>query len=210
MAGNVPLFFADMVYKAAGEVSFPGTKTPEDTAVSFYMYLDRGMYGEAYDISLEPDYTRGGPASFKETLNGEAESFRGLTGRNEFIERLKFELGHNGSWIKLHNIRAEQIDRPCALPEWTEKIGETGVGRVSTSGSDKPKCRPVRVTGHILGACTIFSWERLVPVVDSAEGYKVLLPGTKRERQFYYQEWIMNIVKIFDLRAVDETGGGVP
>jgi len=200
-----------MVYKAAGEVSFPGTKTPEDTAVSFYMYIDRGMYEEAYDISIEPDFVAGdNPASFKESVDADMESFQGLIGRDEFVDRLNFELGRNGSWIKLNNISAERIEEPCVLPEWAKVAGEAGIFLSDADDTGRPQCRAVRVTGHILGACTIFNWERLVAVAKTDEGYRILLPGTKRERQFYYQEWIMNIVKIFDLRAVDGAGGGLP
>lgn len=197
IAGNKAVLSADMVYRAAGEVAFPGTKTPADAAVSFYMYIDRGMYDKAYEISIEPDFTEEGPAAFKEAVEGGPVYYRGMTGKEEFVDRLEFELGRKGMWIKLHNIRGEVLDGPCPLPEWL--LQAEGAVFDKRSGADT--CVPLRVTGHLLGACTIFSWEKTLPVVETNEGWKVVLPGTKREKQFYYQDWIMNIVKIFDLRG---------
>lgn len=196
-AGDKPLLLADMVYRAAGEVAFPGTKTPEDAAVSFYMYIDRGMYDKAYEISIEPDFTEEGPAPFKEAVEGSPAYYRGITGRTEFVDRLEFELGRKGMWIKLHNIRGKVLDGPCPLPEWLLQAEGTVFGKRSGAAA----CVPLRVSGHLLGACTIFSWEKTLPVVETKEGWKVVLPGTKGEKQFYYQDWIMNIVKIFDLRG---------
>lgn len=185
MAGGQAILSADMVYRAAGEIAFPGTETPEGAAVSFYMYIDRGMYEKAYQISVEPDYTAEGPAPFRKSVNANQADFQGITKYNEFTERLQFELGRKGMWIKLHNIRAEALDVQCTVPEWLAA----------------QRCIPVRITGHLLGACTIFSWEKTLPVIPVEEGYAVVLPGTKREKQFYYQDWIMNITKIFDLRG---------
>lgn len=196
IAGGKALLSADMVYRSAGEVAFPGVKTPEAAAVSFYMFIDRGMYEEAYDICIEPDFYSGsGPALFKERVDPHYADFQGLTGKEEFLNRMNFELGRSGSWIRLHNVRAERVEDDCSVPDWLENYAAS------------ESCLYVRVTGHILGACTIFSWEKTVPVVETGDGNKVLLPGTKQERQFYYQEWIMNIEKIFDLRAVDSPAG---
>jgi len=182
--GGNSLFSADIAYKSAGAVAYPGTKTASDTAVTFYMYIDRGQYNNAWEISMEPDFTpSGGPAGFKRTLTESAGSVHGYTDRDEFINRQELELGPKGTWIKLHNIHGELVDKIFSLPGDTEKHSL------------------VRVTGHMLGACTIFSWERLVPVVYTREGYKVLLPGTKQARQFYYQDWFTNINKLFDLRG---------
>ncbi len=207
IVGEKPIFSGDMVYRAAGEVAFPGTETPEDTAVSFYMYIDRGMYKKAYDISIEPDfYSADKPAPYKEMVAAGEEQFQGLIGKEEFVDRLHFELGPRGHWIKLHNIRGKLLEEPCSV---STRLKEKAVAAGMLSGKTGHRCYPVRVTGHLLGACTIFSWEKVVPVISDDAGYKVVLPGTKQIKQYYYQDWIMHVIKIFDLRKTNRVGGGM-
>lgn len=200
LIGRTPLLSADMVYKSAGKVAFPGADRPGDAAVSFYMYIDRGLYDEAAALSMEPDFTDSPNfVPLKERVEPDMARFQGPTPKEEFVRRLRFELGPRGSWIRLHNIRAS-LAGPVEMPEWVSRAGVSGEG----DGTEGPECTAVRVTGHLLGACTIFSWEKTLPVIKSEGSYKVLLPGTKQEKQFFYQDWIMNVVKIFDLRAVEQ------
>jgi len=60
----------------------------------------------------------------------------------------------------------------------------------------------VDVSGNLLGACTIFRWDKQVLVFRIGKKYKILLSGTKSTKSFFYQSWFSNIKKIGNLRGV--------
>ncbi len=99
------------------------------------------------------------------------------------------ELGVNGIWLKLNNIQAHKLESDSGdLPE---EIVDT---------LDPEEVYAVRVNGHLLGACSIFKWEKDVTVVNIMGEYKIFLDGTKQAKSFFYQSWFSNIEKIADLR----------
>ena len=59
----------------------------------------------------------------------------------------------------------------------------------------------VSVHGSILGACSIFSWNKKLTVLQVGRSYRVLLDGGKEANSFYYQSWFTGFERIGDLRA---------
>lgn len=196
LSGNA-ILHTDLVYSPAQKESIPGATNPESTARSFYLYVDGGMYDKAYDVSLEPVLRQGGSYEEKTGL----DRFSGWTSREEFVSRMNRELGHGGSGIRLGSIRAGE----AALFGGTSARG-TEPDRADTLLSriaELEGAYRVPVSGHLLGACSVFNWKKDLTVVKTAGQYKVLLDGTRGARTFSYQSWFENIEKLADLR-----GGG--
>jgi hypothetical protein len=182
------LLSSNLVYAAGLPATLPGTRTPEDTARSFYLLLDRGEYAKAWDLALEPDWNGGIRVPYRSALVPSG-SLSGWTGKPAFVERLTDELGAGGYWLRLNGVEATENPSGAPLePVVRERLGAQLV-------------TPVHVTGSLLGACTIFHWEKDLPVVRIGKGYKVLLPGTKAANEQYYQAWFTNIRKIGTLRG---------
>ena len=99
------------------------------------------------------------------------------------------ELGKNGTWIKLNNIQAQKLGKGAS--DLTSELLK----------SLKPEeVHSVRVKGHLLGACSIFQWEKDVLVITLGGEHKLLLEGTKKAKSFFYHSWLSNIKRIADLR----------
>jgi hypothetical protein len=60
----------------------------------------------------------------------------------------------------------------------------------------------VRARGTLLGACTIFSWQKTLPVSGEGGRFRLLLSGTKPANSLFYQEWFADLRRIGSLRAV--------
>ncbi len=206
LSGNA-LLHTDLVYSPAQKEPIPRATSPESAARSFYLYVDAGMYEKAYEISLEPARTKN--VSPDEGNGG----FSGWTTREDFVDRMNRELGPGGSHIRLGSVRAD-ASRP---------FGRTGanVDGSDPAPADEPANAPqadtflygitrlegvyrVEVSGHMLGACSVFRWKKDLTVVKSAGKYRVLLDETQGGRGFSYQTWFENLEKLSDLRG----GGG--
>jgi hypothetical protein len=182
------LVSSNLVYAAALPAALPGTRTPQDTASSFYLLLDRGEYEEAWDLALEPDWNLGIRVPLRRSLEASGP-LSGWTAKQTFVERLTDELGAGGYWLKLNSVESAVATGDLALqPEVRQRLGTQ-------------RLIPVHVTGTLLGACTLFRWEKDLPVVQTGRGYKVLLPGTKAAGEQYYQAWFADIRKIGTLRG---------
>jgi hypothetical protein len=59
----------------------------------------------------------------------------------------------------------------------------------------------VRASGHMLGACLIYRWDRDLVVAEIGGRCKVVLPGTKAARSLFHQEWFSNLSLVGSLRA---------
>ena len=190
--GGDALVSTTLVYARSLPEEIPGTRSPEDTVRSFYLMLDRGLYEEAWAIVYEPDWAGRAYVPYKEAVTaGPAPAAR--TPKEQFVQRLKAELGYGGVWLKLHGVAARRVAEPGPVP------GELPVAELEAGSA----CR-VRAAGRLLGACTIFSWSKELEVlqVGGEGGYRVLLEGTKRPSALFYQEWFTNVEKIGTLRAV--------
>lgn len=180
---------SSLVYSAPRRQTAPGGGSPVEAARSFYLLLDRGEYGAAWGLAREPDFTGSGNAPYRSAVPAQAASQRGWTSREDFVSRLRDELGYRGEWLKIAEVQAEEI---------------AGSAAAEAAGSAPPVAKTVavvRAQGTLLGACTLYHWETVLPVTREGGGYRVLLPGTKQADALYYQEWFVNMRKIGTLRG---------
>jgi hypothetical protein len=171
------------VYSPGLRTTFPGTKTPENTARSFYLYIDRGAYDRAWELSLEPDWTGGiRDELFFREVSEDPEGFSGWTSKNHFMERMRWELGEGGTGITLKSVEAKilrSID--------TETLART----YDIDGLEKAYL--LEVTGRLLGSCSLLRFNtNLVVLVIHGEN-RVLLSGTKKKDTYYYHSWFSEI-----------------
>ena len=182
-AGGGALFSSSMVYSAPRRQAVPGGGSPADAVRSFYILLDQGDYEAAWTLAREPDYTGSGNAPYRSEVAAAEGTRPGWTAREAFVSRLNDELGYSGEWLRLADVQAEEVAAEEATP------GPEAVAAV-------------RAQGTLLGACTIFRWEKVLPVTRVGGRYRVLLPGTKQANALFYPEWVANVRKIGTLRAV--------
>ncbi len=189
VANGHALISPNLIYSPGTRSVLPGTATPEDTARSFYMFIDEGEYERAWDISIEPNWLGDSTALYKAAVQASPASFSGWTDKVNFTKRLVMELGRKGTWIRLNNISAQQAE--YTLDPVTDDV---------VKALHPEDVHRIRVEGHLLGACSIFQWEKDLVVLTLGGEHKILLEGTKRAKSFFYQSWISNIERIADLR----------
>jgi len=202
-----PAIHTDLVYSPGIRQKPPGTRTPGDTAVSFYMLLDNGQYEQAWELVLEPDFVgTGRVAEFSEQVEADPGDFHGWTDKERFAERMKQELGPGGTGITLKNIRVDSVDLiDFAQYESKHPLQWNLLKESSIQGSLLPRAEGVYfvdVSGSLLGACTIFRWDKQIVVLRIDKEYRLLLSGTKSAKSFFYQSWFSNIEKIGNLRGI--------
>jgi len=183
------ILLSSLIYAPSVKVRYPGSRTPEDIAVSFYLSIDNGDYERAYELILEPRWTDA-PASYRDAVEAENRQFKGWTEEREFLKRMRHEIGPGGSGIKLNSVRAHvlyELDPDL----YARAFGISGLRSAYS----------VNVEGSILGACSIFSWKKELTVLQMGRRYKVFLDGGKEANSFYYQSWFAEFEKIGDLRS---------
>ena len=190
-AGGGVLLSSSLVYSAPVKQAAPGSGSPADAVRSFYILLDQGDYAAAWALAREPDYTGSGNAPYRSEVRAAEDDRRGWTPREAFVSRLNDELGYGGVWLRLAEVQAEEVtaEEAAAHGAWPATGGSQVVAAV-------------RAQGTLLGACTIFHWEKVLPITRAGGRYRVLLPGTKQADALFYQEWFANVRKIGTLRAV--------
>jgi len=189
--GGVPLLGSDFAFSAdqpAITAVTPEVDTPAATAVSFYQFLVKGKYHEAWEISVEPMWTESPKAPYARAVAAGSRPL-GWTSERDFIERCAEELGADGSGLRLNGVRA--------LPREGARVGADDAALKSLSAS---KVTAVQVTGHLLGACLIYRWDRNLLVANISGKNKVLLPGTKTANSTYHESWFSNVELIGSLR----------
>jgi len=185
-----PAVHTDLVYSPGIRQKPPGAKTPGDTAVSFYMLLDSGQYEKAGDLALEPDFVgTGRDAALAERVG--PGTFYGWTDTKRFVERTRRELGQGGAGITLKNIRVDSV----LTVDFASPLQDAPLQGIEDAYL-------VDISGNLLGACTIFRWDKQVMVLRIDKKYKLLLSGTKSAKSFFYQSWFSNIEEIGNLRGV--------
>jgi hypothetical protein len=187
------ILHSELIYSSGKKESLPGVKSPEAVVKSFYIFIDTGEYERAWEISLEPVWGSDRiEVSYRDEVYGDSGAFSGWTEKDEFISRLIQNMGERGKGITLNNIEANetgklQIDEKNQIKNRYNKI-------------DFDEAYSVRACGQLLGACSIFKWEKDLVVLDIDGTYKVLLYGTKPKNSFFYQSWFKNISRIGDLK----------
>jgi len=182
-----------LIYSSGEKDSPPGVKTPEAVVKSFYIFIDTGEYERAWEISLEPVWgsDRIG-VTYRDEVDEDSGAFSGWIEKDEFISRLIQNLGERGKGITLNNIETHEtgklyMDEKRRIKNQYDRI-------------DFDEAYSVRACGQLLGACSIFKWEKDLVVLDIGGTYKVMLYGTKPKNSFFYQSWFQNISRIGDLK----------
>ncbi len=183
VVGGNRIILRDLIYSPGVQTTFPGTKTPENTARSFYLYIDRGEYDRAWELSLEPDWTGSDTEElfFREVAE-DPKGFSGWTPKERFVERNTWELGADGTGITLKSVEA----RILRAVDMEELAGSYGV-------DDIEKAYLLKVTGRLLGSCSLlrFSTNLIVLVINGEN--RVFLSGTKPKDSYFYQTWFSEI-----------------
>ena len=189
---GLSILSATMVYSSEKKEPYPGLRSPEAVVKSFYRFADEGKFDKAWEISREPQWLKEGTRVIytDEIMAPEEGGFYGFTSVENFVKRYRMELGYGGSWIKLSNIKTRLNTSPAIAPH-PEVL----------RALNPEKLYQVEVKGHLIGACTIFSWEKAVIVAEKGGDFYALLPGTKQAKAFYYQAWFDSIEKIASLRS---------
>lgn len=183
VVGGNRIILSDLVYSPCVQKIFPGTRTPENTARSFYLHVDRGEYDRAWELSLEPDWApKDTEELFFREVAEDPEGFSGWTTKERFMERTSFELGPDGSGVTLKSVEA-RILRSVDTKDFTSTYG---IG-------DLQKAYLLGVTGRLLGSCSLLQFRtNLVVLVINGEN-RVLLSGTKPKDSYFYQKWFSEI-----------------
>jgi hypothetical protein len=202
LSGNA-LLQTDLVYSPARKERIPGAGSPEDAARSFYLYVDAGMYDEAYDTSLEASWVGSGSQG-----EGRGEKrFSGWTSKRDFVDRLNVELGPGGSNIRLGSVKANRLGPLDVAIEMVDEPGRSPTGELLSRIERLEGAFRVEMRGHMLGACSVFRWKKDLVVVKSDGRYRVLLDGTRGERGLFYRTWFENVEKLADLRSGGNSRG---
>ena len=185
------MLFTRLIYAPGQKVRYPGNRTAEDTVTSFYMAIDSGDYERAYELVLEPRWTGvQEPATYREAVEEDPVLFKTWTTEEEFLQRMKSEVGAGGSGITLKGVDARILE-PVETVTYEDIYGI----------SDVRGAYRVEASGNILGACSIFTWRKELVVLQIGKGYRVLLSGTKDKNSYYYQSWFTGFERVGNLRA---------
>ena len=178
---DVPVFITELVYQPPAGGIIPSAGNPENTVKRFFMLADNGRYEEAWDLVIEPDWVEADrPAPYRSRIAASAGSYQGLVSKDEFCSRLTGEMGPKGIFLSLSHIKASELKaEPLSLPfpdivEYPEY-----------SDAYMFKAR-----GDYLASCAIYRWEKVLPVLKTADGYKIVLEGTKNAKENYYLIWL--------------------
>jgi len=183
VVGGNKIILLDLVYSPGILTTFPGARTPENTARSFYLHIDRGEYDRAWELSLEPDWAGSDMEElfFREVAEG-PEGFSGWTPKERFIERTSWELGADGTGVTLKSVEA-RILRPVDMVEFVGSYGIDGL----------EKAYLLEVTGRLLGSCSLLRFRTNLVVLVINSGNRVFLSGTKPKDSYFYQTWFSEI-----------------
>jgi hypothetical protein len=155
-------------------------------AASFYAFLQQGDYEKAWEVAVEPDWPGALGASYKKEVIPSPRA-TGWTAEVDFVRRCVDDIG---SGMKLNGVQVVRLPSPPESPE----------GRAA-SALGASRLYGVRASGHMLGACLIYRWDRDLVVAKIGGRYKVVLPGTKAARTSFHQEWFSNLSLVGSLRA---------
>jgi hypothetical protein len=193
LAGGVPLLQTELQFSAGGAPAPSGAAAgvtadaAQAAAAAFYSCLAKGDYQEAWKVSLEPDWSgAAGASSYLQEVTPSAH-VSGWTSESAFVRRCEEDIGPG---VKLNAVEVAPLPSPPRTPE---------AGAASALGATR--LFGVRASGHLLGACMIYHWERDLVVAQVGGAFKVLLPGTKAARSSFHQEWFSDLSLIGTLRA---------
>jgi hypothetical protein len=186
LAGGLPLVGTDLVFGAPAAAAPVARGSPEQAVLSFYERLRDGDWAGAWDLSVEPSWPGAARAAWGDEVAAAGRP-SGWTTKDQFVRRCGEEIGSgirlNGVAAGAGNARAAEAGREVAA-----SLGAAGV-------------RGVHVSGHMLGACLIYRWEKDLEVAEVGGRWKVLLPGTKAARAPFHDAWFSGVTLIGSLRG---------
>jgi hypothetical protein len=194
LVGGLPLVGTDLAFESAAAPPGPGTTkgtrkggaagSAEEAVAAFYAALQAGAYDTAWDVSVEPGWPGARNAAWGDTVVAQGLP-PAWTSKDEFVRRCADELGPG---IRLNGVAAEAASAPPGEQDLASAVGASQV-------------QAVHVSGHMLGACLIYRWERELAVAEVGGSWKVLLPGTKAARESFHQSWFSDVTLIGSLRG---------
>jgi hypothetical protein len=186
----MPLVATDLVFEGPADAPPAPAGSPELAAQSFYAALAAGDWASAWDVSVEPAWPQAGTAAWTDEVAA-GESPAGWTARDAFVQRCRDDIG---SGIRLNSVTATPGSR---------QRGRAGLDLARALGARRVAA--VHVSGHMLGACLIYRWEKDLEVAEMGGRWKVILPGTRPARQGFHREWFSDVTLIGSLRAQPQT-----
>jgi hypothetical protein len=178
---SVPLIITELVYIPPSIETIPKAGNPESTVRRFYMLIDVGRYEEAYDLVLEPDWVKSDrPAPYRDAVSASPSGYYGLISKEEFLDRSRGEMGPRGIFFSLSKIKSS-------------KLKQSGITLPYESIIEYPEYKEaliVKAWGDFLSSCAIYRWEKELPVINTGNGYKIILDGTKMSKENYYLTWL--------------------
>ncbi len=181
---------------AAGETASSMPANLVLTILGFYDKVDRGLYAEAYEVSLENKWELQPDGSYKHA---------GLVSKQEFVDTLTGEFGANGVSIRLDSIQFEGAT-PLPLPDApTTNPPEYAVLGHLPDGLKLTSLYAVQMHGSLGDSCTPLPWWKKVIVAGTSDGqFKVLLPGGPRPGSIHKNEWFSDKDPFGGSQLVDE------
>ena len=183
---------SDIVYSKRINSDVPILDTPENVVKAFYLYIDKGNYGKAWSISIEPIWSRGNDRNiYKCGIKASCSKFKGWVNKEDFVRRCDNEIGKMGTYISISEITTTRV-----TVNKNDKIIKC-INRFYPSSS----LYTVQVNGRLLGACGVYSWIKYVPVIKVNSNFKVILSGEKSKNSLFYESWFSNRNRIANLRG---------
>lgn len=155
-----------------------------EVVFNFYERLDRGQYGEAYDMSLENQWAPQADGAYMAM---------GLTPRQEFVDALTAEMGANGELIAVPATQVLAVNPITPGQKPLAEQPEQAVLNHLPAGLRLKTLYEVDVTGMVGDVCTPARFDKRLIVADFGDGqWKVLLPGGPRPDSKRKTEWFTN------------------
>ncbi len=165
----------------AAEANAPIPAALANVVFDFYDRVDRGQYGEAYDLCLENQWKGQPDGSYQHA---------GLTPKQELVDALTSEFGING--VSIH-IDAIQILDAAPLPLPSAPTLDPPEYAALAHLPAQPKLtalHEVHMAGSVGDSCTPLPWHKRLIVAGFEDGqFKVLLAGGPRPESTHKSEW---------------------
>ena len=166
-----------------------------DVVYDFYQRLDRGQYGEVYDMSLENAWAPQADGAYTNM---------GLTPRQEFIDALTAEMGPNGGQITVPATQVLAVKPITPSQKPLSEQPEQAILNRLPAGLRLKTLYEVDVTGMVGDVCTPARFDKRLIVADFGGGqWQVLLPGGPRPDSKRKDEWFTNGNPFADKQLID-------
>jgi hypothetical protein len=196
LAAGLPLVGTDLAFEGPPRAGPAAPGSPEQAVQSFYAALAAGDYAAAWEASVEPAWPGADGAPWAAEVAAVTRP-AGWTAKDAFVRRCSDDIG---SGIRLNSVSAVAAAGEAPGQELDgAPAGALDGGLAGALGARQ--VRAVHVSGHMLGACLIYRWEKDLAVADVGGKWKVILPGTKAAREPFHRAWFADVTLVGSLRA---------